>query len=118
MSVTDHLLQLEEQFWKAGAEFYRDNLAPDALMVFADPVGVMTKQAVVESISAAPRWRRIEFEEATHVQLQPGVMLLTYRATAERDADEPYVARASSVYVQGSCGWQLAFHQQTPSAQQ
>lgn len=118
MSVADHLLHLEESFWKADAGFYRDNLAPDALMVFADPIGVMTKQAVVESISAASRWRRIEFEGATHVQLKPGVMLLTYRAAAERDgAEEPYAARASSVYVQREGSWQLAFHQQTPIQQ-
>lgn len=117
MSVADHLLHLEEQFWKAGAGFYEDNLAPDALMVFADPIGVMTKRAVVESISAAPRWRRIEFEDSTHVQLKPGVMLLTYRATAERDVEGPYAAIASSIYVQSEGGWQLAFHQQTPIQQ-
>lgn len=114
MSVADHLLHLEEQFWKAGSGFYRDNLAPDALMVFAEPAGLMTKQAIVESISAAPRWRRIDFEDSTHVQLKPGVMLLTYRATAERDGEEPYAARASSVYIECEDGWQLAFHQQTP----
>lgn len=114
MSVTDQLLDLEEQFWKSDADFYRDNLTPDALMVFADPIGAMTKQTIVESISAAPRWRSVEFRDVAHVPLTSDVMLLTYRATAERDgAEAPYAARASSVYVKAASGWQLAFHQQT-----
>lgn len=108
-------MHLEEQFWKADADFYRDNLTPDALMVFADPIGAMTKQAIVESIRVASRWHRIEFGNVTHVPLTSDVMLLTYRATAEREAAEaPYAARASSVYVKCGGGWQLAFHQQTP----
>ena len=114
MSVSDQLLCLEEQFWKSDAEFYRSNLAADAVMVFADPIGAMTKQAIVESISASPRWRRVEFRDVTHVPLTSDVMLLTYRATAEREAEAPYAARASSVYVKSGSDWQLAFHQQTP----
>ncbi|HSK17608.1 MAG TPA: nuclear transport factor 2 family protein [Longimicrobiales bacterium] len=115
MSVADQLLHLEEQFWTSDETFYRDNLTPDALMVFADPVGAMTKQAIVESISAAPRWRSVEFRDVTHVPLTSDVILLTYQATAERDGgDASYTARASSVYVQRGSRWRLAFHQQTP----
>ena len=115
MTVTDQLLRLEEQFWKSDADFYRTHLTPDAVMVFADPIGAMTKQAVVESISAAPRWQRVEFRDLMHVPLTPDVFLLTYLAKAERDGGEgPYAARASSVYIQRGNRWQLAFHQQTP----
>lgn len=115
MPVADQLLHLEEQFWKADADFYRDNLTPDALMVFADPIGAMTKQAIIESIGAAPRWHRIQLEDVTQVPLTSDAMLLTYRATAEREpAEGSYAARASSVYVKCGDVWQLAFHQQTP----
>jgi hypothetical protein len=116
-SIADQLLQLEERFWKSDAEFYRERLTADALMVFADPIGVMTKQAIVESISAGPRWHRIEFDDVNHMSLKPDVVLLTYRATAEREgaAEGEYSARVSSVYVECDGSWQLAFHQQTPA---
>ena len=115
MSVADQLLQLEERFWKSDADFYDENLTPDALMVFADPVGAMTREAIVASIGEAPRWEHVEFHDVTHVPLTSDVILLTYRATAQRAGMEaPYEARASSLYVERGDGWQLAFHQQTP----
>lgn len=40
------LLQLEEQFWKRDADFYREHLADEALMVFDEPRDDGPKQAI------------------------------------------------------------------------
>ena len=114
MNIAGDLIALEEQFWKGDADFYRQRLTAEALMVFPDPVGVLGKEETVASISQAPRWRDVEFTEVRAVMLATDAALLVYRATARRPEHATYVTRASSVYVRENGAWKLAFHQQTP----
>ena len=51
MNIAGNLIALEEEFWKGDADFYRQRLTAEALMVFADPVGVLGKEETVASIS-------------------------------------------------------------------
>ena len=115
MNIAGDLIALEEQFWKGDADFYRQRLTAEALMVFPDPVGVLGKEETVASISQAPRWRDVEFTEVRAVMLATDAALLVYRATARRAEHATYVTRASSVYVRQDGAWKLAFHQQTPA---
>jgi hypothetical protein len=115
MALQHDLLDKEERFWKGTPEFYREHLTDDALMVFAEPVGVLDRGATVESLAGSPRWNEVGFDEVRAVHMAAGVALLTYRVTARRGAEGvPYRARASSIYVDRG-GWKLAFHQQTPA---
>jgi limonene-1,2-epoxide hydrolase len=110
------LVALEEQFWVGDAAFYEQNLAPDALMVFPDPVGAMTRHETVASISESARWRSVEMSEVRVLTPADGVAVLAYRADAVRD--EPgsrYTARIASVYVDRGDGWKLSFHQHAPT---
>jgi hypothetical protein len=112
----DRLFRLEEQFWRGDSAFYRRNLADEAVMIFPDPAGVMIKDDMCSSVENAPRWEEVLLEEHRLMEIDEHAALLTYRATAARDGELPYVARASSVYVRDGSGWKLAFHQQTPLA--
>lgn len=115
MADSTELMALEEQFWKGDASFYDEHLAPDALMVFAGPGGVMSRDQIVESIRDSARWRDVRLSDVSTLQPAPGVTLVTYHASAARDgADARYTARATSVYVRNGSAWRLAFHQQTP----
>lgn len=115
MSLQDELFALEEQFWTRGAAFFRGNLTPAAMMVFPDPVGVLLKDEVVDSVSGQPRWRNVALEEHRLVELDPSAAVITYKVHAQREGDaRPYAARASSAYVLDGEEWRLAFHQQTP----
>src|SRR5918992_5622849 len=95
MNIAGDLIALEEQFWKGDADFYRQRLTADALMVFPDPAGVLGKEETVASISQAPRWRDVEFTEVKAVMLAADVALLVYRATARRAEHATYVTRAA-----------------------
>jgi hypothetical protein len=117
-----HLMQrstfeaLEKQFWEGDAAFYEDNLSLDALMVFPQPVGVLTRSRIIESVRAAPRWSAVSFERMHFLQLNEDAVMLAYTARARRTGEHrDYVAIASSAYVRRSGRFWLAFHQQTPA---
>jgi hypothetical protein len=109
------LLRQEEGFWTGDGDFFRQHLAHDALMVFAEPVGVLTRERVIAEIANAPRWARVSLREVRWVALGPDAVLVSYAAEAERDGADPYRAFVSSAYVLREGPWQLAFHQQTPA---
>jgi len=111
---TGDIIALEKQFWLSNSDTYRRHLADEALMVFADPVGALDREATLASIEAAPRWSGVEFDDVRTLPLTKDAKLLSYRATAWRpDHSEPYVARAASVYVLTGEDWRLAYHQQS-----
>lgn len=117
MNLQEMLLSLEEQFWKGDRAFYENNLTGEALMVFADPVGVLAREATIASIGEGARWADVQFDDVRALSLTPDVAIITYRATARRHGDSSeYHARATSVYLQRDGTWELALHQQTAQA--
>lgn len=110
----DPLWELEERFWRDGAEVYERNLAPGALMVLPPPAGVLDRQATIDAIRSAPRWRHAALQERQQAHWEHAAAL-TYLARANRgEEDAAYVARCSSFYVREGDRWLLALHQQTP----
>ena len=77
-----------------------------------------TREQVAHYLATRPAAPRGE-ATAHHVQLlAPGLALLTYRS-AEFAADDRRVNEAlrSSVWIEAAAGWQLAYHQGTPAAE-
>ena len=114
------LVALEEHAWQAlsqgtGADFYQQNLVPDAVMVF--PFGVMTREQTIASLETAAPWSRYQIEEPHVLSLGEDSALLAYRATAERAGEPPYIAYMTTVFVKQDGSWKTAFHQQTPVSQ-
>ena len=117
MARDDDLLTLEREFWKGDADFYRRHLSDHAVMVFPEPVGVLTRDQVLAALGSAPRWADVRIDDPRVVGLTGETAILTYKATARREGDAaPYVALVSSVYVNGDGRWLLAFHQHTVGA--
>ena len=116
MDETPGIWSMEQEFWGAGVDFYRDHLAPDAKMLFPEPVGMLNRDEVIRSIDESPRWTRVEMEERSRVSLHPEVELLAYRARAWREGDtEVYQAWIVSVYRALEDSWLLVYHQQVPT---
>ncbi len=115
MTRYQDLWELETRFWLSGAEFYERTLAPQVLMVFPPPAGVLDRAATVDSIRSAVRWQNVSFNEQHLVSATQDTVVLAYIAQADRGgADSRYAAQCSSVYVRDSNGWSLVLHQQTP----
>jgi hypothetical protein len=116
MALEKQLLQLEERFWKGDADFYRQHLTDDSLMVFAEPVGILTKDQTIQAVAAGPRWAEVEFREARVVRLTDRVAIVIYKARARQEGgDSVYSPLVSSAYVNRQGSWKLAVHQQTPA---
>jgi hypothetical protein len=115
VDLEQHLLGIEQQFWKGDVEFYLEMLTPEALMVFPRPVGVMTTAETIQSVGTSQRWLEVAFEDARVVRLGDDVALVTYTARAmAAGASSSFTTLASSVYVVRDGSWKLTFHQQTP----
>ena len=118
MSTQADVLALEKRFWTDGAEYYRQNLDAECLVAFPEMAKVMTREQVAESVKDMPRWSDLRIEPRGCIELGDGVALLTYEASAQRASGEPYRALVSSGYVRRGGAWKMAFHQQTPLAEQ
>ena len=110
------LLALEHRFWEAStdADFYREHLADEVLLVFPYGVGAMDKEMTVYTINASSEgWISHEFEEVQVVPIGDDAAVITYKGIGERPDDEPFKAYVSSTYLRRDGRWLLIFHQQT-----
>ncbi len=108
------LLDAEKQAWKAAdtrdVEFYRDYLAPEALVV--SPWGILDREGILRDLVENPN------EFPTYVITDPRVVPL-----GEEGAVLVYTVSfggqmlfASTVYARIGGRWRAAFHQRTPAS--
>jgi hypothetical protein len=117
--LTDTLLDLERRGWDSlcdgtGSAFYGSVMTDDALMVLANGQ-VMTRDEVVQALSAAPPWDSYELADVRLVMAGAGAALV-YVGTARRQGADDVVCAMSSVYVATDEGWRLVLYTQTPVA--
>jgi hypothetical protein len=109
---------LEHRGWQAlsgpdGAAFYADVMADDGVMVF--PFGmVLDKSSTLQAIAGERPWSEFELTDLRVIELTSDAALVTYRAHARRDGEEPYRALMTTAYAHRDGRWVLVVHQQTP----
>ncbi len=122
MTREDEIFELEKGFWTASfagdGAYYAEHLAEDALLVFAEPTGVLEKSDCVRIIGESPasevRW---ELSDPRFVELGEGVVGLTYRGSATpRGGSDSQRDRRSSVYRREGDRWKLVLHHVTNEA--
>jgi hypothetical protein len=115
MAMQNELLKLEKQFWSGDADFYREHLDDECLVVFTDAAGVMKKEDIAQMVKKdPPNWSDLKFEEKGIIEPAKGVAVLSYQASGKRGSGSRYKAMVSSGYVKRGGEWKMAFHQQTP----
>lgn len=107
--------ELERRFWLEGADFYREHLADEFLMLFPG-VGVMLRSEAIQGIEGGQRWTEVRIQDQHSLELGPESRLICYEAKARREDGEEYSALVSSVYMRRDGSWKLTFHQQSPVA--
>ena len=116
MSLDNELMALERRFWTEGADFYRENLDEQCVVVFTEMAGLKTREEIVAMIGAEPRYQEVTIEPKAAHRLDRSTAILAYQANARKADGTRYRALVSSLYVERVGGWKLAFHQQTPLA--
>jgi hypothetical protein len=106
---------LERSFWTGDPALYAQGLDPAGLMVFPPPAGIMDAEAARAGIAAGPRWREVRFADRRIARAADGLLVLAYRAQADREGGQTYEAYCSSVYRKAGEHWLLLLHQQTPA---
>ena len=83
MDLEERLWTIEELFWKGDSDFYRDHLTADCLMLFPEPVGILTNEQIVGSIANAPRWSP-SLSRTAGLKFSDGALILTGSKTSSR----------------------------------
>jgi hypothetical protein len=111
----DRIWTFEESLWTADAEHYRESIDDECLMVLPAPPFVTSGQQAVQAVSETPRWSKVELSERQVARPQEGLIVIAYKARAERDGVPPYEAHCTSTYRRLSHeSWKVVQHQQTP----
>ena len=105
----------EESLWTADAEHYRASVDDECLMVLPEPPFVFSGQNAVEAVEHTPRWSKVELTHRQIARPQEGLIVIAYKARAERDGVAPYEAHCTSTYRRlAHENWRVIQHQQTP----
>ena len=113
MADTDTLWSIEKALWLGGANAYEQHMAPECIMVFPAPAGIMTGPDILKAVRQAPRWDSVEFDQQHTSILGTNACLLAYVGRGLRGTDT-YEAFCSSSYRRRPQGWAIVQHQQTP----
>jgi hypothetical protein len=109
------LTELERNFWVQGEPFFKERLAPDAVMVFPEPTAVLTGDDILDSLANLPRWSDVEIEVLA-TQDRNDMATISYRVHARRGDHPAYIALCASIYIWDDDKWSLLHHQLTPVA--
>jgi len=105
----------EESLWIGSAEQYRASIDDECLMVVPAPPFVMSGQQAIEAVTNTPRWSKVELSERQVARPQEGLIVIAYKARAEREGSALYEAYCTSTYRRLSHdNWRVIQHQQTP----
>jgi hypothetical protein len=110
-------LELEHESWRAACEgqafeFYDRVMAHNARIFLPDRH--FPRQRALQDWARTLRWSRYELFDEQTMPLTEGIMVVSYRVTAQH-RDEPPAATwrafCRSLYVRQEAGWRLTLHQ-------
>lgn len=108
----DILWDMEEHFWSSGADAARASTAPDAVMVFPYPPGILQGDNIWSHLRARTGWRSIVLAERRATRFGE-IAILTYRVSAEKPKCAVLKALCASTYLHDEDRWLRLSHQQT-----
>ena len=115
-TIQDELMEREAQFWNAldDPDFYRDNMAKDALAVINGEV--KTRDDAIAMTHEMPvKWENIRFRNLRFVQISDDTAAVTYEGTADQKTGEHYAATITSVYTRRDGKYLLVLTTHTPT---
>jgi hypothetical protein len=96
----------EESLWTASAEHYQESIDQGCLMVVPAPPYVLEGQQAIDAVKDTPRWSKVVFSEQKVSRPQEGLIVIAYKAEAEKGGAAPYrlIARPFTGASSMMCG--------------
>lgn len=111
----DRVWAFEESLWTADPQHYQESIDDECLMVVPAPPFVLKGQEAIDAVKNTPRWSKVVFSEQKVSRPQEGLIVIAYKAEADKEGAAPYTAHCTSVYRRlGHDDWKVVQHQQTP----
>jgi hypothetical protein len=107
------LWDMEERFWTSGADNARSTTAPNAVMIFPYPPGILQGDHIWPHLRKRTGWRSVVMAER-RVARSGEIAILTYRASAEKPDVPIFEVLCASTYLFDDDSWLRLSHQQTP----
>ena len=106
------LWDMEEHFWTSGAHNARATTAPNAVMVFPYPPGILLGDQIWTHLRERTGWRSVVMAERRVTRCRD-IAILTCRVSAEKPDVPIYKALCASTYLHDEDSWLRVSHQQT-----
>ncbi|MES2712313.1 MAG: nuclear transport factor 2 family protein [Pseudomonadota bacterium] len=111
----DAIWTLEESLWTGDAQRYHELVGDDCVMVLPAAPFIMSGEEAIEAVASTPRWSGVRFSEERSAQPREDVVVIAYRATAEREGADAYEAYCTTTWHRVSDqDWRVVQHQQLP----
>ena len=105
----------EESLWTASPEHYRESIDEECLMALPAEPHLFKGQAAVDAVSNTPRWAKVALTHREVSRPQEGLIVISYKAEAEREGAQPYTAYCTSTYRRLAHEvWKVVPHTQVP----
>lgn len=109
----DEIWEIEEKFWLKGVDTFESHLDQKCLMALPEPVGILAREEVLNSLKGIPRWSHVHFDSKHISQPSLNLVVAAYRVDGKR-GNSSYSAYCTSTYLKREGKWLLVQHQQTP----
>ena len=107
--------EFEESLWTGDADHYRESIDDECLMVLPAMPFVRQGEEAIEGVADTPRWSSVELSDRRVSRPQDGLIVVAYKARAQREGHPPYEAYCTSTYRRiAHEEWRVVQHQQTP----
>ena len=111
----ERIWSFEESLWLGDAAHYRASIDDECLMVLPTSPFVMSGRQAAEAVADTPRWSKIELSDRQVARPQEGLIVIAYKARAERTGTKLYEAHCTTTYRRlAHEEWRVIQHQQTP----
>lgn len=105
----------EQGLWTGDADHYRELVDKDCLMVLPAEPHILGGSAAIEAVAKTPRWTSVDITEGQISRPEEGLIVVAYKAHAEKDGEAGYEAWCTSTYRRLEHDvWRVVQHQQTP----
>ena len=111
----ERVWSFEESLWTATPEHYRESIDAECVMALPAEPHLFTGRAAMDAVANTPRWSKVALTHRQVSRPQEGLIVISYKAQADREGAQPYTAYCTSTYrrIEHEV-WKVVQHSQVP----